>query len=74
MDIISYSTIILNSIEYNDNLISNFIEKGVSFGNEVTYEIEKPENSESKFSQYLQEYVQESDEKDEDNELSLEQD
>ena len=43
---------------YNDTLISNFIEKGVSFGNDVAYEIDKPDDSESKFSQYLQEYVQ----------------
>lgn len=60
VDIISYSTIILNSIIYNDNLISNFIEKGETYSNEIAYELEKPENSESKFSQYLQEYVQES--------------
>lgn len=59
VDVIVYSTIILNSISYNDNLISNFIEEGISLGNEIDYEIEKPENSESKFSQYLQEYVQE---------------
>ena len=58
VDIIAYSTIILNSITYNDNLISNVIEKGVSFGGDITYEIDKPDDSESKFSQYLQEYVQ----------------
>lgn len=73
-DVIAYSTIILNSITYNDNLISNFIEKGVSFGNEITYEIEKPEDSKSNFSQYLQEYVQENTEEESNNdELSLEQ-
>lgn len=70
---IAYSTIILNSITYNDNLISNLIEKGVNFGNEITYEIDKPEDSKSNFSQYLQEYVQEQEEKEE-VELPLEQD
>lgn len=60
IDIIAYSTIILNSISYNDNLISNTIEKGINIGNEITYEIEKPDDSVSKFSQYLQEYVQDS--------------
>jgi len=63
IDIISYSTIILNSITYNDNLISNFIEKGETFGNEIAYELKKPDNSESKFSQYLEEYVQDSNSK-----------
>lgn len=58
-EIIAYSTIILNSITYNDNLISNLIEKSISLGNEINYEIKKPDDSESKFSQYLQEYVQE---------------
>jgi len=73
-EVIAYSTIILNSIVYNDNLISNFIEKGVSFGNEMTYEIDKPEDSKSNFSQYLQEYVQEQEEDELDLELPLEQD
>ena len=58
-DIISYSAIILNSIDYNDNLINNLIEKGITFEGSITYEIKKPDDSESKFSQYLQEYVQE---------------
>lgn len=61
IDIINYSTIILNSIKYNDTLISNVIEKGAFFGNEIVYEIDKPDDSESKFYQYLQEYVQQND-------------
>lgn len=73
VDVIAYSTIILNSITYNDNLISNFIEKGVSFGSEITYEIKKPEDSQSKFSQYLQEYVQENNEEQDAVEIPLEQ-
>jgi len=74
IDVISYSTIILNSINYNDVLISNLIEESITFGGEITYEIEKPENSESKFSQYLQEYVQESTEEPENEETPFEQD
>lgn len=62
IDVISYSTIILNSIKYNDNLISNLIENGQYSSNEIEYEIDKPDDSESKFSQYLQEYVVETDE------------
>ncbi len=62
IDIINYSTIILNSIEYNDTLISNVIEKGTFSGNDIVYEIDKPDDSESKFYQYLQEYVQKNDE------------
>ena len=62
VDTISYSTIILNSIKYNDNLISNLIENGQYSTNEIEYEIDKPDDSESKFSQYLQEYVVETDE------------
>ena len=74
VDVIAYSTIILNSINYNDNLISNFIEEGISFGGEINYEIDKPGDSESKFSQYLQEYVQDSNEEQKKEELPLEQD
>lgn len=74
VDIVAYSTIILNSITYNDVLISNLIEKGVSFGNEMLYEIEKPENSKSNFSQYLQEYVQDNSEDEKDDELPIDQD
>lgn len=59
VDVIVYSTIILNSITYNDTLISNFIEDSISFSGDITYEIEKPENSKSNFSQALQEYAQE---------------
>ena len=72
-DVIVYSTIILNSITYNDNLISNFIEQGVSFGSEITYEIEKPEDSKSNFSQYLQEYVQENTEEETKDDIITEQ-
>ena len=62
---INYYTIILNSIDYNDNLINNAIEKGTFFSNDIMYEIDKPDDSESKFYKYLQEYVKESDVEDE---------
>lgn len=74
IDVIVYSTIILNSITYNDTLISNVIEQGVSFGGEISYDIDKPEDSESKFSQYLQEYVQDTVEDEVDDELLFGQD
>lgn len=61
VDIINYSTIILNSIVYNDTLISNMVENGISFGGEITYEIDKPSDSNSRFNEYLQEYVQKND-------------
>lgn len=65
IEMISYSTIILNSITYNDNLISNYIEKGLTFGSDIEYEIEKPDDSKSKFSEYLQEYIQDTSQDDE---------
>lgn len=74
IDIIAYSTIILNSVTYNDNLISNLIEKGISSGNEITYELKKPEDSKSNFSQYLQEYVQDNNEEQPVDDFLLEQD
>lgn len=74
VDVIVYSTIILNSISYNDNLINNLIQDGITFGSEITYEIEKPKDSESKFSQYLQEYVQDNSEEEIDDDFSFEQD
>ena len=67
IDIISYSTIILNSISYNDTLIDNIILKGENYSNEITYEINKPNDSSSKFSEYLQEYVQENNEEENNN-------
>ena len=57
--IITQSMIILNSIDYNDNLISKIIENDDFSSVDKEYEIKKPENTESKFSEYLSEYVQE---------------
>lgn len=59
--VISNSLIILNSIEYNDNLIKLELENNTT-NREVKYELDKPKDSESTFSQYLQEYVEEDEE------------
>lgn len=57
--VISNSLIIVNSIKYNDNLIQLELDKTDGDNREVKYELDKPKDSESTFSQYLQEYVEE---------------
>lgn len=57
--IISNCLIIINSIKYNDVLIKIELDGTVNEGMEVKYELDKPKDSESTFSQYLQEYVDE---------------
>ena len=59
--LISYATLILNNVDYNDKLIEKYINDEKISSNDILYNIEKPENSESKFNQYLQEYVDEED-------------
>ena len=49
--------IMQKSIKYNDNLISMELESNVSDGRELKYELDSPKDSESTFSDYLQEYV-----------------
>ena len=56
--ILADSLIIVNNIRYNDNLIKIELDKTASEGREVKYELDKPDSSESTFSQYLQEYVE----------------
>ena len=56
--ILANSLIILNSVKYNDNLIKIELDKTANEGREITYELDKPDSSESTFSQYLQEYVE----------------
>ncbi len=65
--IISLSTIILNNIDYKDKMIEKAIDENFGTFSEVTYEIEKPEDASNKFSQYLEEFVQE--EKEEEKQL-----
>jgi len=55
------SSIILNSIEYNDNVIEKVLEGDLGQFSEFTYEVNKPEGASSNFSQYLEEYVHKSD-------------
>ena len=57
--VISNSLIMINSVKFNDNLIKIQLDKTSGEGIEVKYELDKPKDSESTFSQYLQEYVEE---------------
>lgn len=57
--VMANSLIIIKSIKYNDNLIKMELDDTSGDGREVTYELDKPEDSESTFSQFLQEYVEE---------------
>ena len=55
--ILANALIIQKSIKYNDTLISLELESNTNDGREVKYELEAPKETESTFSQYLQEYV-----------------
>ena len=57
--IFANSLIIQNSIKFNDELIKLELESNITDGREIKYELDKPVDSESTFSQYLQEYVAE---------------
>jgi len=56
-EVIANSMIILNSIDYNDNLIKKILEDEYYSSTAEEYKIRKPENTTSKFSEYLSEYV-----------------
>lgn len=58
-NILANSMIILNSIEYNDSLIEKILEDERFSSIDKEYKIKKPDDAESKFSEYLSEYVQE---------------
>lgn len=58
-NILAYSMIILDSIEYNDILIEKILQEEYFSSVDSEYKIEKPDDAESKFSEYLSEYVQE---------------
>lgn len=60
-NIIANSLIILDSIDYNDSLIKKILEDEYFSSVDKEYQINKPENTESKFSEYLSEYVEEED-------------
>ena len=56
--LITMSSIILNSIEYNDAIIEKILEGDFGEFSEFTYEVDKPEDASSNFTQYLEESVQ----------------
>ena len=56
--VLANSMIILDSIDYNETIIKNIIEEEYSVGTDKEYEIDKPKGVESKFSEYLSEYVE----------------
>ena len=56
--ILANSMIILNSIDYNDNLIKKILDDEYFSSVDKEYKIKKPEDAKSKFSEYLSEYVQ----------------
>lgn len=55
--ILANTLMMQKSIKYNDNLISIELDNDVSDGRELKYELDSPKDSESTFSDYLQEYV-----------------
>ena len=55
--ILTNSMIILESIDYNDTLIKNIIDDEYTLGTDKEYKIDKPKDAESKFSEYLCEFV-----------------
>ena len=57
--VLANALIIQNSIKFNDELISVELENRTSEGRELKYELDSPKNTESTFSDYLQEYVPE---------------
>ena len=57
--ILTTSMIILDSIDYNEEIIKNIIDDEYTIGADKEYKIDKPEDAESKFSEYLSEYAQE---------------
>lgn len=60
--VITLSSIILNSIDYNEIVIEKILEGDLGQFSEFTYEVDKPEGASSNFSRYLEEYVQKEDE------------
>ena len=57
--ILANTLMMQKSIKYNDNLISMELDSNDSDGRELKYELDSPKDSESTFSDYLQEYVPE---------------
>lgn len=58
-NVITLSSIILNSIEYNDTIIEKLLDDNHNSGSEITYNIDKPADASNDFSSYLEEYITE---------------
>ena len=56
--ILTNSMIIIDSIDFNDTIIKNIVDNEGFSSADKKYEIDKPENAESKFSEYLSQYVE----------------
>ena len=55
---ITLSSIILNSIDYNDKVIEKVLEGKFGEFSEMSYEVDKPVDASNSFSQYLEDYAQ----------------
>ena len=62
-ELLIMSATILNSIRYKRNIIEVILNESVGASKEFSYEIEKPVDASNNFSQYLEEYVTEENEK-----------
>ena len=58
-NVIANSLVILNNINYNDDLIEKILSYSSDLSGEVTYELDKPNDNESTFLKYLEEYTSE---------------
>lgn len=58
-EVMANSMIIINSIDYNDNLIKKILEEEYYSSTAEEYKIKKPDDAMSRFSEYLSEYVAE---------------
>ena len=68
--LLANSLIIIKSIKYNDDLIKIELDSDNTEGRELKYQLDTPKDTESKFNDYLQEYVAEEDD-DNNNEVVL---
>ena len=59
--VITLSSIILNSIDYNEKLIERVLQGDFGEFAEMNYEVKKPIDASNSFSQYLEEYVEKDD-------------
>lgn len=57
--LINMAAIILNNIEYKNLIIENILENNSGSFSSIKYEVDKPEDASSNFSQFLEEVVQE---------------